>query len=118
MDKIFLSSLSVECIVGIWAWERQIKQTVIIDLEMAADIRRAAATDRIEDTIDYKRVSERMRAFVAESQFQLVETLAERTAAFLLGEFGLGWVRLTVRKPGALAGKAQVGVTIERSAPG
>lgn len=118
MDKIFLSAVSVECIVGIWEWERRVKQTVIIDLEMAADIRRAAATDRIEDTIDYKRVSERMRAFVAESQFQLMETLAERTAALLLAEFGLSWVRLTVRKPGALAGKTGVGVTIERSAAG
>jgi dihydroneopterin aldolase len=116
MDKIFLSSISVDCIVGVWAWERQVRQTVILDLEMAADIRRAAASDRIEDTIDYKRVSERMRAFVAESQFQLVETLAERTAAFLLEEFGLRWVRLTVRKPGALAGIGEVGVTIERSA--
>jgi dihydroneopterin aldolase len=116
MDKIFLSAISVDCIVGIWAWERQVRQTVILDLEMAADIRRAAASDRIEDTIDYKRVSDRMRAFVAESQFQLVETLAERTATFLLGEFALSWIRLTVRKPGALAGSGDVGVTIERSA--
>ncbi len=118
MDKIFLSSLSVDCIVGIWEWERRIKQTVIVDLEMAADIRKAAATDRIEDTIDYKRVCDRLRAFVAESQFKLAETLAERTAAFLLAEFSLSWVRLTIRKPGALAGIGDVGVTIERSAAG
>ena len=80
MDKIFLSALTVECIVGIWEWERRVKQTVIIDLEMAADIRRAAASDRIEDTIDYKRVAKRLLAFVGESQFQLVETLTERIA--------------------------------------
>ena len=79
MDKIFLSALTVECIVGIWDWERRVKQTVIIDLEMAADIRRAAATDRIEDTIDYKRVAKRLLAFVGESQFKLVETLTERS---------------------------------------
>ena len=75
MDKIFLSALTVECIVGIWEWERRVKQTVIIDLEMAADIRRAAASDRIEDTIDYKKVAKRLLAFVGESQFKLVETL-------------------------------------------
>ena len=118
MDKIFLRSISAECIVGIWEWERRVKQTVIFDLEMAADIRRAAASDRIEDTVDYKRVSERLRAFVAESQFQLLETLVERTASVLLAEFGLSWVRLTVHKPGALAGRGDVGVTIERSAAG
>jgi dihydroneopterin aldolase len=116
MDKIFLRSISCDCIVGIWEWERRVRQTLVFDLELAADIRRAAASDRIEDTIDYKRVSEGLRAFVAQSQFHLVETLAERTASFLLAEYGLSWVRLTVHKPGALAGRGDVGVIIERSA--
>ena len=81
MDKIFLSSLAVECIVGIIEWERRVKQTVVIDLEMAADIRRAAASDDIADTLDYKRVAKRLIAFVGESQFKLVETLAETSRA-------------------------------------
>jgi len=83
MDKIFLSSLTIECIVGIWEWERRVKQTVIVDLEMATDIRRAAASDHIEDTIDYKKVAKRLLAFVGESQFNLVETLAENIARVL-----------------------------------
>ena len=86
MDKIFLSSLTVECIVGIWEWERRVRQTVIIDLEMAADIRRAAASDHIEDTIDYKKVAKRVLSFVGESQYQLVETLTENIAKVIITE--------------------------------
>src|SRR3954469_11936272 len=87
MDKIFLSALNGECIVGIWEWERRVKQTVIIDVEMAADIRRAAASDRIEDTIDYKSVAKRLIAFVGDSHYQLVETLAEQIARVVVVEF-------------------------------
>jgi dihydroneopterin aldolase len=114
MDKIFLSSLTVECIVGIWEWERRVKQTVIIDIEMAADIRKAAATDRIEDTIDYKRVSKRLQTFVGESQFQLVETLTERIAQLIVTEFGVTWVKVRLNKQGALRGARDVGIEIER----
>jgi dihydroneopterin aldolase len=114
MDKIFLSALSVECIVGIWEWERRVKQTVIIDLEMAADIRRAAATDRIEDTIDYKKVSKRLLAFVGDSQFHLVETLAERIAQVVVLEFGVEWVKVRLNKQGAIRGARDVGIEVER----
>jgi dihydroneopterin aldolase len=114
MDKIFLSALSVECIVGIWEWERRVKQTVIIDLEMQADIRRAAATDRIEDTIDYKRVAKRLLAFVGDSQFHLVETLAERVARVVVVEFGVRWVKVRLNKQGAIRGARDVGIEIER----
>jgi dihydroneopterin aldolase len=114
MDKIFLSALSVECIVGIWEWERRVKQTVIIDLEMQADIRRAAATDRIEDTIDYKRVAKRLLAFVGDSQFHLVETLAERIAQVVVVEFGVRWVKVRLNKQGAIRGARDVGIEIER----
>lgn len=116
MDKIFLSALSVECIVGIWEWERRVKQTVIIDLEMAADIRRAAASDAIEDTIDYKKVSKRVQSFVGESQFQLVETLTERIAQTIVTEFGVSWVKVRLNKQGAIRGARDVGIQIERRA--
>ena len=116
MDKIFLSALTVECIVGIWEWERRVKQTVIIDLEMAADIRRAAASDRIEDTIDYKKVSKRLLSFVGDSQFHLVETLTEQIARVVVTEFGVPWVKVRLNKQGAIRGARDVGIEIERRA--
>ena len=114
MDKIFLSSLSVECIVGIWEWERRVKQTVIIDIEMAADIRKAAASDHIEDTIDYKKVAKALLTFVGESQFQLVETLTERIAELIVTRFGVSWVKVRLNKQGAIRGARDVGIQIER----
>jgi 7,8-dihydroneopterin aldolase/epimerase/oxygenase len=114
MDKIFLSALSVECVVGIWEWERRVKQTVIIDVEMAADIRKAASTDHIDDTVDYKRVSKRLLTFVGESQFQLVETLTERIAELIVTEFGVTWVKVRLNKRGAIRGARDVGIEIER----
>jgi dihydroneopterin aldolase len=116
MDKIFLSALTVECIVGIWDWERRVKQKVILDLEMATDIRRAAASDRIEDTIDYKKVAKRLLAFVGESQFNLVETLAEQIARVIVTEFGVSWVKVRLNKQGAIRGARDVGIEIERRA--
>jgi 7,8-dihydroneopterin aldolase/epimerase/oxygenase len=116
MDKIFLTALNVECIVGIWEWERRVKQTVIIDVELAADIRRAAASDSIEDTIDYKRVAKRLLAFVGESQFQLVETLTEQIARVIVTEFGVSWVKVRLNKRGAIRGARDVGIEIERRA--
>lgn len=114
MDIIYLHDLKIECIIGIWEWERRIKQTIILDLDMAADIRRAAATDKIEDTLNYKAVSKRLNEFVGNSQFQLVETLAEKVAEILLAEFKLQWVRVRVNKKGAVRGATDVGVIIER----
>jgi len=116
MDKIFLSQLSVECIVGIWDWERRVKQTVIIDVELAADIRKAATTDHIDDTIDYKRVAKRLLSFVGESQFQLVETLTEQIARVIISEFGVSWVKVRLNKRGAIRGARDVGIEIERRA--
>jgi dihydroneopterin aldolase len=116
MDKIFLSQLSVECIVGIWDWERRVKQTVIIDVELAADIRKAATTDHIDDTIDYKRVAKRLLSFVGESQFQLVETLTEQIARVIITEFGVSWVKVRLNKRGAIRGARDVGIEIERRA--
>ena len=116
MDKIFLTELNVECIVGIWDWERRVKQTVVIDVEMAADIRRAAATDHIDDAIDYKRVSKRLLQFVGDSQYQLVETLTEQIARVIVTEFGVAWVKVRLNKRGAIRGARDVGIEIERRA--
>ena len=114
MDKIFLSELKVDTIIGIWDWERRMRQTVIIDLEMSADIARAAATDEVVDTLNYKSVAKRVQSFVADSSFQLVETLAERIAAIIRDEFDVAWVKVRVNKPGAIRGSRSVGVLIER----
>jgi dihydroneopterin aldolase len=115
MDKIYLTGLSVDCIVGIWEWERQVKQRIVLDIEMATDIRKAAATDHIDDTIDYKKVSKRLLSFVGESQFQLVETLTERIAEILIKEFKVPWVKVKLNKQGALRGSKDVGIVIERT---
>ncbi len=113
-DVIFLAGLTVDCIVGIWDWERRVKQKVVLDLEMAADIRRAAASDSIDDTLDYKRVAKRLLGFVGDSQFQLVETLAERVAELVITEFDVPWVRVRLNKQGAIRGARDVGILIER----
>jgi len=114
MDIIFLHGLKIECVIGIWDWERKIKQTLILDLDMAADIRRAAQTDAINDTLNYKAVAKRLQEFVGQSQFQLVETLAEKVAEIILNEFKVRWVRVRVNKKGAVSGARDVGVLIER----
>ncbi len=114
MDRIFLSELKVDTVIGIWEWERRIRQTVVIDLEMSADITKAAASDDVADTLNYKSVAKRVQEFVAESSFQLVETLAERIAEIIRDEFGVAWVRVRVDKPGAIRGSRAVGVLIER----
>ena len=116
MDIIFLRELAVETVIGIYDWERVTRQTVSIDLEMAADIRPAAASDDIADTLDYKAVAKRVIAFVGDSRFHLIEALAESVATILREEFGIAWVRVTVRKPGAIRGARDVGVRIERGA--
>ncbi len=114
MDIIYLNDLAIETVIGIYDWERRIKQTVSFDLEMATDIRKAAQSDTIEDTLDYKAVAKRLIGFVGESEFQLVETLAERVAEIVINEFNVPWVRLRVNKRGAVRYAGDVGVIIER----
>jgi dihydroneopterin aldolase len=114
MDIVFLRELRIETVIGIYDWERDIKQPVVLDLEMGTDVRRGAASDRIEDALDYKAVAKRLMQFVGESRFQLVETLAERCAEIILNEFAVPWVRLSVNKIGAVSGARDVGVLIER----
>jgi dihydroneopterin aldolase len=114
MDTVFIEDLRIETVIGIYDWERKIRQVVALDLEMAFDNRKPAVSDRIEDTLNYKAVSKRLTAFVEESSFQLVETLAERCAEIVRDEFGVSWLRLKLSKPGAVRGSRAVGVTIER----
>jgi 7,8-dihydroneopterin aldolase/epimerase/oxygenase len=116
MDKIFIHALKTEAIIGIFDWERQVKQTVIVDIEISADIRKAAFSDSIDDTLNYKRIAKRVLAFVEESKFHLVETLAEHLAMLILEEFGVAWVHLSLSKPGAIRSSQDVGVALERDA--
>ncbi len=114
MDIIYLNDLKIETVIGIYDWEREIKQIVVLDLDMAADIRKAAASDAIDDTINYKAVSKRLIEFVGASEFQLVETLAEEVANIILNEFSVPWVRVKINKKGAVRYAGDVGVIIER----
>lgn len=114
LDIIFISDLRVETVIGVYAWERRIKQTVRIDLEMAVAGGKAARRDALEDALDYRAVSASLRRVAADSRAQLVETLAERMAENLLQDFRLPWLRLKLNKLGAVPGAAGVGVIIER----
>jgi dihydroneopterin aldolase len=114
MDIVYLHGLRLETVIGIWDWEREIRQTVVVDLDMGTDISRAGRSDAIEDTVDYKAVAKRLMNLADESEFFLVEALAERIAEIVIGEFGIPWTRIRVNKQGALRGARDVGVVIER----
>lgn len=114
MDIVYVRDLKVETIIGIYDWERQVKQMVSLDLEMGADISKAAASDSIEDALNYKAVSKRLISFIENSEFQLVETMAEQVATIVLEEFKVPWLKLRLSKPGAVRGAQDVGVIIER----
>ena len=114
MDIVFLRGLKAETVIGIYDWEREIRQSVILDLEMSTDVRRAAASEDIGDAVNYKAVAKRLVAFIEASEFQLVETLAERCAGIILDEFEVEWLRLTLNKVGAVSAARDVGVIIER----
>jgi dihydroneopterin aldolase len=114
-DKIFLRGLEVECIIGFIDWERRVKQRIQIDLELPVDCTRAARSDDVVDTLDYKSVAKRVITFVEASEFMLVETMAHRMAMLILEEFDIEWVRISINKPGAIRGSRDVGVAIERN---
>ena len=116
MDIVYIRDLKIETVIGIYDWEREVRQTVSLDLEMAHDISRAAATDNIEDTLNYKAVAKRLIAFIGDSEFLLVETMAEQCAGIVMNEFNVPWLRLRLSKPGAVRGAQDVGVIIERGA--
>ncbi|MDX1336303.1 MAG: dihydroneopterin aldolase [Gammaproteobacteria bacterium] len=114
MDIVYIRDLEIDTVIGIYDWERKITQTIRIDLEMGTDIRRAAETDAIEDTLNYKAVAKRIIRYVEETQPELVETLAENIAAIVMNEFDVPWLRLTLGKPGAVRRSREVGIVIER----
>jgi len=118
MDIIFLKQLEIETVIGIYDWERKIKQTVVLDIEMATDISKAAASDHIDDTLDYKSVAKRLIQFVGEAKFELVETLTEKVAEIILTEFDVPWVKIVLNKRGAIRGAEGVGIIIERGEKG
>jgi len=113
-DRVLIEGLEVRTVIGIFDWEREIRQTVRLDLEMAWNISKAAQTDDIEHALNYKQVSKRLISFVEGSSFGLVETLAEECARIVLEEFGTPWLRLKMSKPGAVRGSENVAVVIER----
>ena len=114
MDLVYIRELEVRTIIGIFDWEREQRQVVSLDLEMGSDIATAAATDTIENALDYKAVAKRLIDFIEKSEFFLVETLAERVADIVVNEFNVPWVKLRLGKPGAVTGSKDVGVVIER----
>jgi len=114
MDIVYIRDLRIETIIGIYDWERETRQTVSLDLEMGTDISKAAESDSIEDTLDYKSVAKRLIQFVGDSEFQLVEAMAESIAGIVLNEFDVPWMKLRLSKPGAVTGSRDVGVIIER----
>lgn len=115
MDKVFIRDLRIPAVVGIFDWERRIRQEIRLDIEMGFDIGKAAASDSIDDTLDYKAVAKRVDAFVRDSSYQLVEALAENVAQLVLDEFPVESVKLTLNKTGAVSIAKDVGVIIERS---
>jgi len=114
MDIVYIKGLKIETLIGIYAWERQVKQVLIFDIEMKSDIRPAALSDDIQQTLNYKAVTKRLIEFISNSQFLLVETLAEKITEVIRSEFNVAWVRLRLNKRGALRGADDVGVLIER----
>ncbi len=115
MDKIILSELTVHTVIGIWEWEKRNPQKVIFDIEMATDISRASKSDSIEDALDYKAVSKRIKQYALENHFELIETLGDRIADLILNEFGVEWLKLTISKPYAIRDSKNVSLMIERS---
>jgi dihydroneopterin aldolase len=114
MDILYIRNLKVDAVVGIFSWEKRIRQPLHLDLEIALDIRKAAATDDIQYALDYKTVSTRLSQFISQSEWHLIETLAEKIAALLMEEFGVTWLRLKLSKPAALPAADSVGLMIER----
>lgn len=114
MDIVYINDLKIETIIGIYEWEREVKQVVSLDIEMAHDISKAAETDDIQYALNYKAVAKRLISFIEGSEFLLVESMAEQIAHIIQSEFKVPWLKLSVSKPGALRGARNVGVRIER----
>lgn len=115
MDIIYLHGLKCECTIGVWDWEKAIKQTLVLDIELATDAAKAAVNDNLNDALDYQAITKRVQAFASDNAFELIETLAEKLAALILNEFDTTWVKIKLDKGRAVAGVKNVGVLIERN---
>ena len=114
MDIVFIKSLKIDTVIGVYDWERNIRQNIILDIQMSSDIKKASKTDDIEQALDYKAVTKRITNFVRQSRFKLVETLAQKIAEIILTEFNVSWVKLSLNKGEVLKGASGVGIIIER----
>lgn len=118
MDIVFVRQLEVNTVIGVFDWEREIKQKLVFDLELGTDIKKSADSDALDDTLDYKAISHSIYDFVEKSEYQLVETVAEKVASLILDNFPVKWLKLTLDKPGAVSIAKSVGVQIERGSRG
>lgn len=118
LDTIFIHGIQCECVIGVWKWEKAITQTLLLDIDLAADVKVAAATDNLADTLNYKSISDRVREYAKDNQFELIETLIERLAEVILDEFDTSWVRIKLDKGGVVKKVKQVGIIIERGSRG
>lgn len=115
MDKIYLSGLKCECTIGVWGWEKAISQTLVLDIELATDVAKAAQNDDLNDALDYQAVTERVQHYAKDNAFELIETLVEKLSQILLDEFPTTWICIKLDKGQAVKGVKNVGVVIERS---
>ncbi|MED5429843.1 MAG: dihydroneopterin aldolase [Pseudomonadota bacterium] len=115
MDIIFIKELCIETVIGIYDWERKIKQMICIDLELGTDISKSSNSDDVKDTLDYKAVAKTVKSFLEKSEFMLVEALAEETVKLIFKKFDVSYIKARFSKPGAVTGSKEVGVIIERT---
>ncbi|MEC9205749.1 MAG: dihydroneopterin aldolase [Pseudomonadota bacterium] len=115
MDTIFIKELCVDTVIGIYDWERKIKQVICIDLELGTNIALASKSDDVQDTLDYKEIAKSVKSFVQKSEFKLVESLAEETIKLIFKKFDVTYIKGRFSKPGAVTGSKEVGVIIERT---
>ena len=114
MDKVFIKDLAVEAVIGVYDWEREVRQLISINLEMNFNTKKAGRSDRIDDALNYKNISKCIIELTESSKSKLIESLAQKIAKTVLSEFPVSSVIVTVEKPGALRGSKSVGVTIKR----
>ncbi|MBB1487817.1 dihydroneopterin aldolase [Oceanospirillum sediminis] len=114
LDRVFIEGLKADALIGVYDWEREITQPLVFDIEMATDIRPAAEQDDLNLTLDYYAISQAVLKYVAQSSFELIESLAEAIAALIMNDFGVSWLKIKVSKPGAVPEAANVAVQIER----
>ncbi len=114
MDIVFIRDLEVKTVIGVFDWERKIRQRLVFNIELGTDISASAKSDSLEDTLDYKAISHAIEEFAEASSYQLVEALVEAVAEMVLRDFEVRWISITLDKPGAVSCARSVGVKIER----